>query len=93
MPKGIHVYACEDHNLSEICRQRNLNWKKMKHSIILDFWNNGERSATTISPTTKISLRTVKYNIAKIRQQGRVENRSPSGHLPSMITRHLVKNR
>ena len=43
-----------------------------------------------ISLTTKISLRTVKYNIAKIKQQGKVEDRSRSGHLPSMITRHLV---
>ena len=59
-------------------RQRNLNSRKTKHSTILHFWNSGERSATTNSPTTKISLRTVKYNIAKTKQQGRVEDRSRS---------------
>ena len=47
----------------------------MKHSTILYVWSNGERSVTTISRTAKILLRTVKYNIAKIKQQCRVEDR------------------
>ena len=51
--------------------QRNLTSRKMKHSTILHVWNNEERSVTTISRTTKISLRTVKYNIGQIKQQGR----------------------
>ena len=66
-------------------RQRNFTLRKMKHSIVLHFWNNGERSATTISRTTKISLRTVKDNSAKIKQQGRVEDRPRSGR-PRKLT-------
>ena len=66
-------------------RQRNLNSRKMKHLTILHFWNNEERSATTISRTTKTSLRTVKYNIAKIKQQSRIEDRPRSGR-PRKLT-------
>ena len=62
-------------------RQRNLTSRKMKHSTILHTWSNGERSAATNSRTTKISLRIIKYNIAKIKQQGRVEDRPRSGRL------------
>ena len=57
----------------------------MKHSIVLHFWNNEERSATTIPCTTKISLRTVKYNIAKIKPQDRVEDR-PRSDRPHKLT-------
>ena len=66
-------------------RQRNLHSRKMKYSTILHFWNNGERSATTISRTTKISFRTIKYNTAKIKEQGRVEDRPRSGR-PRRLT-------
>ena len=66
-------------------RQRHLTSRKMKHSTLLHFWNNEERSATTISRTTKSSFRTVKYNIAKIKQQGRVEDRPRSGR-PRKLT-------
>ena len=66
-------------------RQRNLNSRKMKHSTILHFWNNEERSVTTISRTTKISFRIAKYNIANIKQQGRVEDRPRSGRPRKLI--------
>ena len=59
-------------------RQRNLTSRKTKRSTILHFWNNGERSGTTISHITKIPLSTVKYNIAKIKQQSRIEDRPQS---------------
>ena len=62
-------------------RQRNLTSRKTKRSIILHFWNNGERSATTVFRITKIPLRTVKYNIAKIKQQSRIEDRLRSDRL------------
>ena len=52
---------------------------KTKHSAILHFWNNGYRSPATISPITKTPLRTVKYNITRIKQQGTTEDRPREG--------------
>ena len=51
-------------------QQRNLSSMKMKRSTILHYWNNGHRSPATIARMTKIPLRTIKYNIAKIKEQG-----------------------
>ena len=66
-------------------RQRNLTSRKTKRSTILHFWNNEERPTTTISRITKILLRTVKYNIAKIKQQSRIEDR-PRSDRPRQLT-------
>ena len=52
---------------------------KTSRSAILYHWNNGERSPETIARMTKIPLRTIKYNIAKIKEQGTIEDRSRSG--------------
>lgn len=60
-------------------RRRSLTSRETKRLTILHFWNNGERSPTTISRITKISLGTVKYNIVKIKQQGTTEERPRSG--------------
>ena len=60
-------------------QQRKSNSLKTRRSAILHFWNNGHRSPTTISRITKTSLRTVKYNIRKIKQQGTIEDRPRKG--------------
>ena len=51
---------------------------KTKRSAILHFWNKGERSPTKIATLTKIHISTVKYNIAKIKEQGTIEDRPRS---------------
>jgi transposase len=66
-------------------QQRNLRAMKTKRSTILHLWNNGHRSPTTIARITKIPLRTVKYNIAKIKEQGTIEDRPRQGR-PRKIT-------
>ncbi|CAF1368175.1 unnamed protein product [Rotaria magnacalcarata] len=66
-------------------RQRNLTSRKTKRLTILHFWNNVERSSTTISLITKIPLRTIKNNILKIKQQDTIEDRPRSGR-PRKLT-------
>jgi len=68
-----------------MCSQRNSNIMKTKRSAILHFWQNGERSPAAISRMTKISIRTVNYNIKKIKQQGTIEDRPRQGR-PRKIT-------
>ena len=60
-------------------RQRNSNSMKTRRSTILHFWNNGERSAAKISRLTKIPIRTVTYDIKKIKEQGTIEDRPRTG--------------
>ena len=52
---------------------------KTKRSTILHYWNNGYRSPATIARITKIPVGAVKYNIAKIKEQGTIEDRPGSG--------------
>ena len=66
-------------------QQRKSNSLKTRRSAILHFWNNGHRSPATISGITKTPLRTVKYNIRKIKQQGTIEDRPRKGR-PRTIT-------
>jgi transposase len=66
-------------------RTRNSSFLKTRRSAILHFWNNGHRSPSAIARLTKIPLRTVKYNITKIKQQGTIEDRPRSGR-PRKIT-------
>ena len=66
-------------------QQRKSNLIKARLSAILHFWNNGQRSPTAISRITKTPLRTVKYNITKIKQQGTTANRPRKGR-PRKIT-------
>ncbi|CAM4872869.1 unnamed protein product [Rotaria socialis] len=56
-------------------QQRNLSTMKTKRSTILHYWNNGHRSPATIARITKIPIRTVKYNIVKIKNQSTIEDR------------------
>ena len=62
------------------CRnnQKSNSWKT-RRSAILDFWNNDHRSPAAISHITKTPLRTVKYNIRKIKQQGTIEDQPRKG--------------
>ncbi|CAF2242547.1 unnamed protein product [Rotaria magnacalcarata] len=48
---------------------------KTKRSTILHYWNNSHRSPATIARITKIPIRTVKYNIVKIKNQGTIKDR------------------
>jgi len=66
-------------------RQRKSYSLKARRAAILHFWNNGERLPSAISRITKIPLRTVKYNIKKIQQQGTIEDRPHQGR-PRKIT-------
>jgi transposase len=59
--------------------QRNISSLKTRRSAILHYWNYGHRSAATIANITKIPIRTVKYNIAKIKEQGTIEDRPRIG--------------
>ena len=66
-------------------QQRKSNSIKTRCSAIIHFWNNGHRSPAAISHIINTSLRTVKYNIRKIKQQGTIEDR-PSKGRPRMVT-------
>jgi transposase len=68
---------------------------KVKHnhlsthrSVILHYYNLGHRCAAEIARRTKIPVRTIQYNLAKIRKEGSVEHRRGNGR-PRKIT---VKN-
>ena len=58
---------------------------KARRSAILYFWNKGRRSPTAIYRITKTPLRTVKYNITKMKLQGIIEDRTRKDR-PSRIT-------
>ena len=55
-------------------QQRKSSSMKTRRLAILDFWNNGQRSPAAISRITKTSLRAVKYNTTKIKQQDTIED-------------------
>ncbi len=59
--------------------QRNISSLNTRRSTILHYWNHGHRSPATIANITKIPIRTVKYNIAKIKEQGTIEDRPRTG--------------
>ncbi|CAF4965723.1 unnamed protein product [Rotaria sp. Silwood1] len=65
---------------------------KVKHnhlsthrSVILHYYNLGHRCAAGIARQTKIPVRTIRYNLAKIRKEGSVEHRRGIGR-PRKIT-------
>ena len=66
-------------------QQQKSNSVKTRRLAILHFWNNDHRSPAAISRITKTPLRTVKYNIRKIKQQGTIEDRLREGR-PRTIT-------
>ena len=48
-------------------------------SVILHFYSTGYRCAAEIARRTKVPVRTVRYNVVKIRRQGNVEHRDGNG--------------
>jgi transposase len=64
----------------------NDNHWSTRRSTILHFWQQGHRNAADIARMTKIPERTIRYNIAKIRDEGRGEHRGGNGR-PRKITR------
>ena len=46
-----------------------------RRSVILHYYNLGHRCAAEIARQTKIPVRTVRYNLAKIKKEGGVEHR------------------
>ena len=48
-------------------------------SVILDFHSLGYRCAAEIARRTKVPVRTVRYNVVKIRHQGYIEHRGGNG--------------
>ena len=48
-------------------------------SVILHFYSLGYRCAAEIARRTKVPVRTVRYNVVKIRHQGNVEHRGGNG--------------
>ena len=57
-----------------MAQQRKSNSIETRCSAIIHFWNNGQRSPAAISRITKTPLRTVKYNITKVKQQDTIED-------------------
>ena len=65
---------------------------KVKHnhlsthrSVILHYYNLGHRCAAEIARQTKIPVRTIRYNLSKIRKECSVEHRRGNGR-PRKIT-------
>ena len=56
-------------------RKENTIGQKARRSTILYYWNNGHRSLSAIARITKIFVRTIKYNIATIKEHGTIEDR------------------
>ncbi|CAF1597360.1 unnamed protein product [Didymodactylos carnosus] len=56
-----------------------------RRSASLHCWNNGHRSASYIARSTKIPIRTVRYNIVKIKEQGETGDR-PRSDRPLRLT-------
>ena len=52
---------------------------KKHHISILHFWNKGVRSARVIHRETNIPLRTIYYNINKLKQTNSLKHRGGNG--------------
>ena len=63
---------------------------KNYHISILHYWNKGVRSARAIHHKTKIPLRTIYYNINKLKQTNSLKHRGGNGR-PSVL-RQIEKN-
>ena len=66
-------------------KQRKSNSMETWCSAILHFSNNDQRSPAAMSRIAMIPLKTVKYDITKIKQQGTIEDR-PLKSRPRKIT-------
>jgi transposase len=57
----------------------NNNGLSIHRSVILHYYNLGHRCAAEIARQTKIPVRTIRYNLAKIKDDGGVEHRRGNG--------------
>lgn len=64
--------------------------KKSTPQVILHFWNQGIRSPLEIHKKTNIPIRTIKYNVKKIKDTGSVARKQGSGR-PKKITASASK--
>ena len=60
-------------------RRSNDNRLSTNRSVILHFWKQGDLSTAEIARLSKIPVRTVRYNIAKIEKYGTMNHRGGSG--------------
>ncbi len=63
---------------------------KNHHISILHYWNKGIRSAPVIHRKTNIPLRTIYYNINKLKQTNSLKHRGENGR-PSMLGEAITK--
>ncbi len=63
---------------------------KNHHISILHYWNKGIRSAPVIHRKTNIPLRTIYYNINKLKQTNSLKHRGENGR-PSMLGDAITK--
>ncbi len=63
----------------EIANFSNRHRLSTSRSVILYYWKRGLRNATEMTRMTKISERTIRYNIAQFGEQDSVEHRSGNG--------------
>ncbi|CAF1253034.1 unnamed protein product [Rotaria sordida] len=56
-----------------------VNHRSTHRSVTLHYYNLGHRCAVEIAQQTKIPVRTIQYNLAKIRKEGGVEHRRGNG--------------
>ena len=68
-------YQKHPFHLKKISQQGKSNSMKTRLSAILRFWNNNQRSPVAVSRITKTPLRSVKYNITKIKKHGTIKDR------------------
>ena len=54
-------------------------------SVILHFYSTGYRCVAEIARCTKVPVRTVRYNVVKIRHQGDVEHRGGNRRPPKIL--------
>lgn len=63
----------------QMSRNQSVNRLSTNRSVILHYWNKGYRCAAEIARRTKIPVRTVRYNIAKLKQRNSVDHRGGNG--------------
>ncbi len=56
-----------------------INRLSTQRSVILHFWKMGYRCAAEMARITKIPVRTIRYNMAKLQVQGTVDHRGGNG--------------
>jgi transposase len=63
---------------------------EVQRQTIVHYWLNGTRSPKEIQQKTNISLRTIKYNLKKLRETGSVEHKKGNGR-PSKVTQSVSR--